>query len=196
MSKALSLLLVGVAQGVLGACSTVGSEAPVGQEPLSIDAEEWEGAWLWEMPTQGEDDDPAVFLVRVLDAERGELEIGLIDESREGFEVSPLPVTLRTGGEDVFVSVAEEPGGPYAFLGVISKSEGRAVLWMTDYAQVAALIDAGSLPGVVKRADDGRIQEVVLGELLVEHHAFLAAGAPPIYRWRDPVILRRLAPRR
>src|SRR5210317_1214779 len=85
---------------LLGGCSAVLTTEPIGEEPLLIVAEEWEGTW-----TDSED-----FLeIRVVDSAMGRLEVAWIETDAEGFELERVDVLLRQGGEAIYANVLELP---------------------------------------------------------------------------------------
>jgi hypothetical protein len=97
LSSVLICLALG---GVLGGCSAVLSTRPIGEQPLVLVAEEWDGTW-----TDSED-----FLeIRVVDAEQGRLEAAWIEKDDEGFELERIEVLIRQSGETTFANAREMP---------------------------------------------------------------------------------------
>ncbi len=189
------LAAIGLALSLLGACSDVWSEKPVGSDPVLLQAAEWEGVWVAEHPDD-DGDERIVLFARTIDAARGELELAWLERAADGtFTLDANRAHIRTGGETTFVNIRADGRKPYQLVGMLAKSEDHALLWMTDSDRVRRLVEDGTLPGRIVRQkhEDMNFSHVELGELLAEHYAFIDAGAPPLFDWQHPIALRRIA---
>jgi hypothetical protein len=152
---ALGLLLL-----VLPACNAVYMDEPIGETPLVLDPEEWEGDWLI-------DDD--VIRVDVLDAENGILRAAGIEEREdEKLEIEAVTIHFRDGGDWILASVELEDDGETRFVWGVVQRNGEQILALDpDIAKFRALVGDGTLPGHV----DG--EDVYLGPLEAEHVALI-----------------------
>lgn len=190
MRDVLASLLIG---SLLGGCSAVLSTEPVGNEPLVLLAEEWDGTW-----SDSED-----FLeIRVVEPEAGRLGVAWIEYSVNGFDLEHLDVWLRRSGDVIFANVLEvsdeDPGTdgsvddtgaeaePYAFFR-LAREDGKLVVWNPKLEAFKALVEDGKLPGTVTEGGD-----VVLGTLSDAQLALLASDdSAHLWSWKEPGILLR-----
>jgi hypothetical protein len=180
----LSALLVA---SMLTGCAGVFSPQPVGEAPLALVADEWEGTWT----------DSRDFLeIRVIDAASGRLEAAWIEASANGFELERIEVLVRASGEALFGNALDEDRSDaagagkaphrYAFFRM-ARAEGKIVIWWPRLESFARLVEEGGLPGTVTEEGD-----VVLGELSKEHLSLLAGDeGAALFEWDEPGVLFR-----
>jgi hypothetical protein len=173
----------------LSGCTTVMSTQPVGETPMVLVAEEWEG-------TRSDTED---FLeMRVIDAEGGRLEAAWIEGREDGFELERIEVVVRRSGDAIFGNALEEadaedePGGKaeaetlYAFFRLARDGE-KLVIWWPEADAFRELVESGTLPGRVTEGKD-----VVLETLSAEQLALLSSNESAyLYGWKEPGVLFR-----
>ena len=182
LSAFLSLTLAG--------CTTVMSTQPVGEVPVALTAEDWEGTW-----TDSED-----FLeIRVIDGEAGQLEAAWIETGEDGFELESVEIFMRRSGDALFGSVLDEPDDEagvgdeeaepealYAFFR-LARDGKKLVVWWPDVEAFQALVEEGRLPGEVTEGDD-----VVLEALSEAQLELLSSDQNAgLWEWKSPAILMR-----
>ncbi len=147
------LLLTAALPLTLTACTVVYSLQPVGEEPLVLDAEEWEGTW-----NKGED-----FLkIRVVDSQAGRLEAAWIETTEEGFELERVEVLVRKSGDVIFGNAFEEPdeeeekkvADPWYLFFRIGRGGEQLTLWYPNVKGFKAFVRGGRLPGTVTEGGD------------------------------------------
>lgn len=172
----MTLLAVG-----LGGCDYVASSGPVGRQIVRAEPADWEGTWL------GED---GALTVRVVDAERGHLEVGWVEAKPGGLVMESIEAHLRDHEGDGYVSVTgledqEELDG-YLWLRLSREGE-QLLLWLPNAESFRRLVEEGTLPGELR--EDG----VVLGALEDAHLALIASDAHGVlFEWQEPMVLRRV----
>ena len=194
MRVPLNLILVVVAM-VLTACETVTSPAPLGDKPLAIEAEDWEGQWS---NAEGHLD------LSVVDAAKGLVTI----EFEEDGTAHTLDLQLREAAGWIFVNVTERdfnqsqglgemaiegnPDTPVsnAYLWARIVNNGDSIIaWSPAPEQFVMLVEKGLLPGHV---DEGNM---VLGALGHEHYRVMTSGEHGVLLdWENPIVLYRLEP--
>lgn len=196
---------------LLAGCAAVYSPVPMGEEPMAIDAEQWDG--LWTAPDIG-------LVVKTVDAEQGLLDVLMIDGTTTQ---SSLVQLMRSGGW-VFASVRveEEPdtdeplpsppegadatdegtagpddesglviadAKPWAFLRVVNK-EDTLVIWMPHADRFRRAIERGHLPGRIAEEEAG--DPVYLGTLTADHYRLITESTEGVLMdWDEPVVLVR-----
>ncbi len=186
---------------LFAACDVVLSTDPVGREPMAIEAEEWQGTWTA---------DDGAFTVSVPEGDPGRVELAWIEEEDGRPVLKTTPVHLRSAGEWVFASLANEeesgsgpPGsGPPGsgqpesgrpqevryLWGRLAKDGDRILFWLPRAEKFQQLVEEGVLPGTVEEGGD-----VVLGKLEARHLALIASEERGVlFEWEAPMILRRL----
>ncbi len=179
--KALKLLGVIALPLLLWGCSEVTSSAPIGEKPLVLDAEEWNGTWII-------DEYAITFLVE--DAEQGRLQIAWVEASESNLKMSTELVHFRTSGKWVFANTldGDASGGEerYVFLRV-EKDEDQIFLWGPDAIQFTEAVEAGRLPGEI----DGK--DVHLSALSASHVEVIKSDSDQVmFIWGGPVVLQRI----
>lgn len=171
----------------LAGCGAVYVKAPIGTEPLVLDASEWEGEWY-----SGE---AAVVSVRVMDREGGILQLSGVDyDAANKPQLVSETVLIRKWKDSLFASVPTTCDGdvPAFFWVRLEKVADRVVFWLPDRRKIKALVEAGKLPGMIEKDED-----VILGDLNEGHYQILTSEKEGVlYDWDDPDVLMRLIPSR
>jgi hypothetical protein len=168
-----SLLLV-------SACETVHVRSPIGSEPHSVDADDWNGTWIL-----GNGD---TCKLQVLDEEGGVLEMGFIEEKSDRLEPTVLKIWLREHGEWTFASF-EDPNHPglHAWLRVW-REEQQLILWIPDADRFASRVRDGDLPGTVDLEGDVVLDALDSGRL----DAITTDLALGLFYWDQPLAMIRI----
>ncbi|RMF97806.1 MAG: hypothetical protein D6741_09845 [Planctomycetota bacterium] len=181
--KRLSMtVVVGVIVAALASgCSQVHSSKPIGLEPVSLQADEWEGTWQI-VGSAG------VMTARVTNAEAGELELASISEEDGKFKLSTIACSIRKTGDTVFANLYDPESSRYLWV-QLKKDDDRVVCWVPDYERIAPLVEQGRLPA--KHDKDNR--SIVLGDLNADQQRLLVdPDRPPCVQWQEPIVLQRL----
>ena len=163
---------------ILGACSQVLSSAPIGETPVSISEEDWDGVWVWE---------EGAIAIKVLDEATGVLLVSIIEVDKEPPTVEPTEMRLSRVGGWTFANWEEEPG-VFSWLRV--EREGEMILaWGPDFSRFKELVDEGILPGEVRsRGDPMGGGQVVLDTLTEEHLDIITDSSEGVlFDWDEPV---------
>jgi hypothetical protein len=147
----------------LPACGAVLVEQPAGDTPLALDPEAWEGAWVL---------DGDLYMARVVDSERGELEIAAIDKDADGeFVFEKMTLLLRDGGDWIIGNLRDEEWEESGFAVAVGKlQEDQLLILLPDIDKFRALVEAGTLPGRVEG------DSLLLEPLDAEHLALILPG--------------------
>lgn len=160
-----------------GGCKVAFSTGPMGLEPVSLKAEEWNGVWT--VPgTAGH------AVARVVDAEKGILEVGFIQSNDQGLSLKTMKLYLRQAGDWTFLSTeAEDRPGKFIWWKV-KRSQNTLVMWPPRWDKLAALVKAGKLPG--KQESD---TVLVLDPLdKAQYELFTSEKEGVLVDWENPVI--------
>lgn len=209
------LVLVALA-AQLAACAAVYSPVPMGENPVAVQPENWDG--LWTAPGIG-------LVVRTVNAEQGLLDVLLID----GSSTESHQLQLRQSGGWLFASTqADEDeadgevdadaaatgeadgedgsheGGdgdqpaivsdprPWVFFRVVNKGD-TLVIWNAHTDRFRRAVERGHLPGRVAEEEDG--DPVYLGALTPAHYRVITESTQGVLMdWDEPVVLVRSAP--
>ncbi len=178
------------------ACSSVYVEGPVGlplEQPLV--GEELNGTWI---SAEGE-----VAEVRLTDPTSGTLILGVLewDGETSQFKAENTIYHLRRAPfvelSDGILLTAEDKNEiatdkRYQLAGLMRESElskGILLIYPADTKSLAEAIDAGRMPGRVKREDKNIT--VWLGNLSPSQFGELISPAHPYFHWPEPFVLRR-----
>ena len=162
---------------LLAGCDYVASRHPVGSAPLALEGGEWKGTWL-------HDDGP--LSVRVVDAERGLLEVAWVEEKDGELALESVDVFLRRHEDWIFASFAgideDEPNLVWSRLG---REGDRVFLWWPRPEEFKRLVEGGLLPGTVD-GDDVLLDRLGAGHLAIiaseEHGVLFARDEPMTFR--------------
>lgn len=167
---------------LLTACSSVYSINPVGEKPVHLELDEWNGNWLGAN---------GVMTIRVKDAEHGILQVAWIED----MELLQYQVQLLESGDWVFFNLREEEDDDGYFWGRVKKDSNSIILWDPEISKFRTLVEAGTLPGEVKKSgkDNEYDSDVILGELTVEHLQIITSEKNGVlFDWDDPLVLIKL----
>jgi hypothetical protein len=162
----ISLLLL-----VLPACHAVYVDEPIGETPLVLDPEEWEGTWLLA---------EAAVVVDVVDKEEGLLRVAWVEKGFSGDTGLETAIIQLRGGDDwVFGTLleydSEEAEGDEFPWGIVKQSDGQILILFPATEKFRALVEAGVLPGRVDGENVylGPLESEHLARILSEEHPFL-----------------------
>lgn len=161
----------------LAGCSAAYSTRPVGDQPLTLVPEEWEGTWIHKEGTVS---------VAVTDTAKGVIEVGWVEKRQGRLAFEAYQVQLLKSGEWVFGNVHDRDKTGHYFWGRVGKDDGQLTLWVPDVAKIKALVETAVLPGTL--VNDG--EDVVLGELSAAHLLVITEGA--VLDWGRPLVFLRL----
>ena len=180
--KTIKLLFLSALLFCLWGCDSVTSATQVGDQPVSLVAEEWDGTWL---SAEG-----AVTL-KVTDANQGKLRVSWIEESGDGLKMETWNVQIRSSGSWNFANVRDDGGDQeieerYLFTRV--KKDNRQILfWMPDTDAFTAAVKAGHLPGEISDSS------VRLAALNADHLEVIKSDqGPTLFDWDEPLVLLRV----
>jgi hypothetical protein len=148
---------------LVAGCNVVYSARPVGETPVVIVPEEWEGTWIHH--------EGAVTVV-VVDKDKGLLEVGWVEAKQNRLVFESYRAQLLQSGEWLFGNVPDTNGKKRYFWGRLKKQARQLILWVPDVARVKALVAQGKLPGRIEKNGE----DVVLDGLDAKQLAAIAAG--------------------
>ncbi len=178
--KCLRVVCTGLLALVFSACAVVYVESPVGEDPVKLDAEEWNGTWLH---AEG------AVTVKVLDSEDGALGLAWVDSEGEQLVPKSAAVHLRLAGGRVLVSWKEEDAAEPGYLwGILSRRDEQVVVLAPDADKFRVLVEQQKLPGHVENGD------IYLGRLGPEHLDIILSDQEGfLFDWEEPLVLTRVA---
>jgi hypothetical protein len=162
---------------VFSGCNAVYSIKPLGDEPLALISEEWEGTWIHKDGT---------VTVAVTDNAKGVIEVGWVEKRQGRLAFEAYPVQLLKSGKWVFGNVLDQANTGHYFWARISKDGSQLTLWAPDVAKTKALVEKAVLPGTL--INDG--EDVVLDELSAAHLLVVTEGVA--LAWERSLVFLRL----
>lgn len=170
-------MAMAMAMGIAG-CVVVDSPVPIGETATSVAASDWQGTWLY-----GE----GAVVARVVDMEKGKIEIAWIETENGAFVLRKRAVEIRQSGDWMFANLSNEDA-PDRFVWARIRGDGREVLlWIPDNDKIEALVKDGTLAGTVD--DKGNVR---LGALSADQMKRLTTDDKGnLYSWANPITLRR-----
>lgn len=163
------------------ACMSVTVTQPIGEVPVKLESDEWEGLWKWQV-----DGDSGFGLIDIVDVEGGVLKMSDIGAEPE----PPMTVILRRSGKWVLASVlrGDPPDTPEYHWGRVEWDDDIIVFWLSNAWRLKDLVEAGRLPGSFQS------ENVLLTELQPEHLKLITSGTEGgLFEWDAPMILVRLS---
>jgi len=168
-------------------CNAVVCIVPVGNQPTTLNPEEWEGVWYH---PQGS------VTVAVADPQQGILEVAVAgkDPNLGGrLSFKTLRVLVRSSEKWLFFNFrGENPVDPNYLWGRLQiDMEGRRILaWFPRADKFAQLVREGILPGKVDEKGN-----VTLSELGQEHLRIITEEQKGVlFVWESPLVLFKLSP--
>jgi len=189
--KATRQLALALACMLLCACSNVYSPVPMGENPVALSAQEWEGTWL---STEG-----AIY-ISVSDAQTGKIKMTEIG----GDNPEVMEIQIRSSGDWMFGTIlgkeSEEPvpdadgdeiEAGYLW-GRVRIDSDQLFLWYPDVGKFTTLINDGTLPGKVGKKDKFGLADVHLDELSAGHYEIIASSSNGVLmKWDVPLAMIR-----
>lgn len=164
----------------LCSCSAVYSTEPVGETPLQISAQDWDGAWL----------NKETFLItRVTDATNGVFRVTWIEPAAEKDRLESYEVQLRQSGIRLFgnVKTNDKSGKTLYLWGLVKRDGNQLICWLPKIDEFRALCTAGRL----SCREQG--ENVILTALTPEHIELINSESESrIYELRNPLVFIRL----
>jgi len=169
----LLILVLGV---TFSGCTAVYCIKPMGETPVSIEPEDWDGSWMH---------DDGFINIKVNDAEKGTFEAAWIENKK----LESVNVQLQSCGDWFFGSSLDSAEKQRYIWGRIKKEGQQLVIWAPDVDKFKVLVEEKILPGKVD--SDGNVS---LGELSSEHMKIIASEKKGVlFEWDDPVVLFRIS---
>jgi hypothetical protein len=145
---------------------------------LAVQAEDWEGTWY---------NPGGSMTIMIEDQEKGILQAAWVEESGGELAFKSFQVFLRESGEWIFCNIKEPESDSYLW-GRLKRGDNQILVWMPEASEVAALVEAGALPGTVE--EDG---DVVLPQLTPEQLQVMTSEKHcALLNWSEPIVLFRL----
>jgi hypothetical protein len=175
--------IVGGVLVVLGACSSVTTPSPLGEKPVELRSEEWNG--LWRGPEK------SFVIVQVENATSGTLRIAFPENEDSPLNLTSATIALRESNNWVFASIKndkddKDKSDEWTWLRVV-KNEDTMVVYAPRVDRFVKLVEDKLLPGAV----DGN--NVKLGALRPEHlNLITSEDKGALFNWEEPLVLTRL----
>jgi len=171
--------VMGIALVLLAGCSAAYVTQPLGEAPLVLSAPEWDGTWLHR---------EGAVTVKVMDSEKGRLQVGWVESREEGLKYFQYDVLLYQAGDWLFGNVRENGSQRYVWARV-KKEADQITLWTPETTQLEQLVRRGVLPGAID--EDGN---VILAPLTAEQLRAITTGRHgEVLEREEPVVLLRVA---
>ena len=184
-------MLTLLAAALLSGCGSVMVSQPMGERPVVLDPENWEGTWA---------SDEIVMLTTVLDSQAGVLQAAWLERYEEGARFETVTGEVRQTGDWYFLSMAHEPpktddepetdavAGPPEYLWARIDNNGRrAIIWWPDLEQFREAVQEGRIAGQVKEDSD-----VLLGTLDAAQIESINSPSGNLMNWAEPLVLIRI----
>lgn len=160
---------------LLSACSMVYSPKPMGEAPVVLKADSWDGNWIHP---------EGVIAIKVTDSRKGEMEISFVDDGA----VEKHSILIKKSGDWVFGSLKEENELPRYLWARLKKEGNQLLVWTPDSDKFKHLIEKKIIPGSLD--SDGNI---VLGELSSDNIKSIASSEHGVlFDWDEPMVLFRV----
>jgi len=174
-------------------CSAVVVDSPIGEAPLRIEPEEWEGEWL---AVAADSDDRVIGAIEVVDPAMGLIRATWIEDG----EPRRTDIHLLQSGDWTFASVPYVADFGYpgsgatpqamAYLwGRFIKRDNHIFLWSPRVSRFRDLIEGRELPGQLREGEG----DAFLGTLAPEDYAFIVSDTSgSLFEWDAPAVLIRV----
>lgn len=187
VSNEIFLILVFCLLTVIGCFE---SQEPVGETPIGINPQEWEGTWV------SLDKKTDTLVLQVVDAPQGILLMKktIWNDWKKQVDSRTSVLYLRKSGDWLFASWKQEfedKGFLWGRTGNWAMKDGRRVIlfWLPDFEKVPRLITRGELPGRLVGGKEGK--QEILGPLLPKHYRVLRDREKDIFSEGPAVFIRQ-----
>ncbi len=168
-----------LAAGLMFGCAAVSSVSPVGERPKELTRNEWDGTWILKNHS---------ITVKVLEPQRGTLQVAWVDEKEGRLELESFQVEIRESDDLMLGNVKEEEGASRYYWALLRKDEGQIIVWYPEPSQFRKLVEAGTLRGKVEKGG-----AVVVEKLTREDLKLLVSGDKGVcFDWKQPMVLYRV----
>ena len=180
--NALKLLSVSALLLLLWGCDSVTSSALVGENPVSLVAEEWDGIWLGA---------EAAVILQVVDAKQGGLRAAWIERSGGALKTEIWLVQIRSSGSWIFANVKDDEATDrsaerYLF-SRLKKDDDQILFWLPSTSAFTKAVEAGHLPGEIEDSN------VRLSNLSASHlEVVKSEKGQALFDWDEPMVLLRV----
>jgi hypothetical protein len=159
-------------------CATVSSVEPVGERPKELSQNEWAGTWIHK---------DHCITIKVLDEQRGLLQIAWVEEKEGGLRLESHEVAIRESGEWIFGNVKGMGDAASYYWALMKKEAGQIIAWTPDPAQFRKLVQSGVLRGKVESYD------ILLEKLTPDDLKGILSGDKGVcFEWQNPVVFFRV----
>jgi len=160
--KKLNYLIVLCLLTFVTGCHSVYTTHPIGNPPLKISAEKWDGTWI--------NNDGSIVL-KVTDPEKGHLIAALIESKQDDLKLEKFDIELRGTNDFIFINfkAKNKKENVLYVWGKIKKKEREIIIWGPNVEKFRELVKKGKLPGKIKNKD------VYLDTLKDEHLKFITS---------------------
>ena len=160
----------------LAGCSVAYVSQPLGETPLVLSADEWEGTWVHK---------EGALTIKVLDAKQGRIQVGWIESNQDRLKLLAYDIALYRSGDWVFGNAKESPSSPNYLWARVKNEGGQITVWFPDMAQLERLVKEGVLPGAVDEDDN-----VFLAPLTPDQMRVITSGSHgSVLDWDEPIVL-------
>ena len=174
------------------ACSVVTVTEPIGEEPVQLKPEQWEGLWKLYYYSFDNDEEEAFVVIEVSDSEKGVLKVTHIGRKPESFQVY-----LRESNGWMFGSYRdpEKPDDKDMFWGRFKKNGDRIVIWIPNYDRFSDLVKNGLLPGHPNTGEQpDNDNYLVLSGVRPEQMDLITSGSKGVlFEWEFPFFMVRVS---
>lgn len=173
-------LFAPLALALVASCTLVTSHAPLGSDPVSPAAADWDGTWASGFSAP----------VHLKVAPDGKVRMVYLNDEEDGLKAEVLDWTLMQHGDWTFASATNpDLDGEYLWVRVWREEE-QLIAWLPAPQSLANLVKAGQLPGRVDEHDS-----VHLGSLEPQHLDLLTSDeGHNLIMWDKPLAFVRISP--
>ena len=165
---------------LMSGCVAVYTTEPVGDEPVKLQAQDWEGTWV---------QDKDFFVIRLSEPDQGMLVAAWIEEENDSLKLESLNGHIRATGDTMFISFRDKdyPDSPRYFWARIKQDGRQIIFWQPEEKAFKALVESKQLPGSI---DDDNI---ILEPLKNEHLRFIIEDKNKnLFDWQEPIVFLKL----
>lgn len=179
-----TILLIAMLAGACG-CTGVYSRRPVGDKPKNLEAElkEWNGSWVL---------NGSAIRVQVADPANGRLNVGWIEDDKNGLKYKSTEISLLTADKWTFANMQDANAKKDALFiwGRIQRNKRVALVWLPETAKFKRLIQQGILPGVAPTNNDPAIIEQLSADTL---KLITSEQEGVLFDWETPLVFFKIS---